>query len=240
MSVATPTLPLQRILRFRSGDFITADEIEPEGQYAVYGGNGLRGFTDRFNTIGPMVLVGRQGAHCGNVHIAPAECWVSEHALRCFPQKAYSVDFIRYALETLGLNRYSVSAAQPGLSTDNLKPLLVPFPPVEAQKRIAVFLNEKTVQIDGLIAKKQALLERLAEKRQAIISQAVTKGLNSAAPMKDSGINWLGLIPAHWKVKRVKYIAKLESGHTPDKKIEAYWEDGDIPWVSLNESSNQR
>ncbi|MHC9419876.1 restriction endonuclease subunit S domain-containing protein [Sphingomonas citri] len=105
------------------------------------------------------------------------------------------------------------------------------WPPLETQRRIAAFLDEKTAQIDALIAKKQALLERLAEKRQAIITQAVTKGLNPAASLRDSGIDWLGQIPAHWKVKRVKHVAKLESGHTPDKKIEAYWDHGDIPWV---------
>ena len=95
------------------------------------------------------------------------------------------------------------------------------WPPLETQRRIAAFLDEKTAQIDALIVRKQALLARLAEKRQAIITQAVTKGLNPAAPLKDSGIDWLGQIPAHWEVKRVKHIAKLESGHTPDKKIEA-------------------
>jgi len=116
----------------------------------------------------------------------------------------------------------------------------LPLPPLETQRRICAFLDDKTAQIDALIARKQALLERLAEKRQAIITHAVTKGLNPAAAMKDSGIGWLGQIPAHWEVKRVKQIAKLESGHTPDKKVEAYWDDGDIPWVSLNDTAEIR
>lgn len=196
-------------MRLKSGDFITADEIEAEGAYPVYGGNGLRGYTDRWNTEGPIALVGRQGAHCGNVHVAADKCWVSEHAFRCFPEKSYSVAFIRFALETLSLNQYSVSAAQPGLSTDNLKSLPVPFPPLETQKRIAAFLDEKTTQIDTLIARKQALLARLAEKRQAIITQAVTKGLNPAAPLKDSGIDWLGQIPAHWEIMPLKRLVSI-------------------------------
>lgn len=86
------------------------------------------------------------------------------------------------------------------------------LPPLETQKRIAAFLDEKTTQIDGLIAKKRALLERLAEKRQAIITQAVTKGLNSAAPMKDSGIDWLGEIPAHWGLVPLKWQCVIKSG----------------------------
>jgi type I restriction enzyme S subunit len=107
---------------------------------------------------------------------------------------------------------------------------------VEAQRRIATFLDDKTSRIDALIARKRMLLERLAEKRQALITRAVTKGLSSDVPKKPSGIDWLGEIPAHWVVLPVKRIAELESGHTPDRKIDAYWEDCDIPWVSLNDT----
>jgi type I restriction enzyme S subunit len=81
------------------------------------------------------------------------------------------------------------------------------WPPLKIQHRIAVFLDEKTAQIDGLIGQKRTLLDRLAEKRQAIITQAVTKGLDSGVPMKDSRIDWLGQIPSHWAVKRLKYIS---------------------------------
>lgn len=90
----------------------------------------------------------------------------------------------------------------------------VKLPPLETQKRIAAFLNQKTAQIDGLIEKKRAMLNRLAEKRQAIITQAVTKGLNPAAPMKDSGIDGLGKIPAHWKVIALnKVTTKITNGY---------------------------
>jgi type I restriction enzyme S subunit len=82
----------------------------------------------------------------------------------------------------------------------------LPLPPLETQKRIAAFLDEKTAQTDALIAKKRALLDRLAEKRQAIITQAVTKGLNPAAAMKDSGIDWLGQVPGHWDVWPLKRV----------------------------------
>jgi type I restriction enzyme S subunit len=79
-------------------------------------------------------------------------------------------------------------------------------------------------------------MELLKEKRQAVISHAVTRGLNPAAPLKPSGIEWLGDVPEHWKVSKMKWVARMESGHTPDKKIPAYWENGDIPWVSLNDT----
>ncbi|MCF8004209.1 MAG: restriction endonuclease subunit S [Chromatiaceae bacterium] len=224
-------LALNRIVRMRSGDFISNDDIEPEGAHSVYGGNGFRGFTNQFNTIGPIVLVGRQGAHCGNVHFVEGEVWVSEHALRCLPEKEMDARWLAYALQDMHLNQYSVSAAQPGLSVDNLKHLRTAFPPLETQHRIARFLDEKTARIDGLIEKKRALLERLAEKRQALITRSVTKGLNPDAPMKPSGIDWLGDIPAHWDVKRFRFTARLISGSTPTTTVPEYW-DGEIPWIS--------
>lgn len=103
----------------------------------------------------------------------------------------------------------SVGVSYPAINASQLVELSIPLPPLETQKRIAAFLDEKTARIDALIAKKQALLDRLAEKRQATITQAVTKGLNPAAAMKDSGIDWLGQIPAHWEVWPLKrYLAQ--------------------------------
>lgn len=89
-----------------------------------------------------------------------------------------------------------------------LKDWRAPLPPLETQRRIARFLDEKTAQIDGLIEKKRALLDRLAEKRQALITRAVTKGLNPDAPMRPSGIDWLGDIPAHWEVLQLKRVLR--------------------------------
>jgi type I restriction enzyme S subunit len=75
----------------------------------------------------------------------------------------------------------------------------VPVPPFHEQPLIATFLDRETAKIDALIAEQQRLIELLQEKRQAVISQAVTKGLNPDAPMKDSGVEWLGEVPAHWR-----------------------------------------
>ena len=109
------------------------------------------------------------------------------------------------------------------------------YPPQAEQVSIAAFLDHETARIDALVEEQQRLIELLKEKRQAVISHAVTKGLNPDVPMKDSGVEWLGEVPAHWEVCRVKHAAKLESGHTPSKDRAEYW-DGDIPWVSLNDS----
>ncbi|RZI60261.1 MAG: restriction endonuclease subunit S [Pseudomonas sp.] len=122
------------------------------------------------------------------------------------------------------------------ISGDELSRFSVPLPPLKEQTQIARFLDHETARIDALIKEQQRLIELLKEKRQAVISHAVTKGLDPTVPMKDSGVEWLGEVPAHWDVARVKNIAKLESGHTPSKEFPEYWEGGDIPWVSLNDS----
>ena len=90
-------------------------------------------------------------------------------------------------------------------------PFLVP--PLEEQRTIAAFLDYETARIDQLIAKQQQLIELLKEKRQAVISHAVTKGLNPNAPMKDSGVEWLGQVPEHWVVKRLRHLGKVIGGY---------------------------
>jgi type I restriction enzyme S subunit len=112
----------------------------------------------------------------------------------------------------------------------------IAVPSAREQADVVHFLDRETAKIDALIAEQQRLIELLQYKRKAVISHAVTKGLNPDAPMKDSGVEWLGEVPEHWRIKRIKHTARMESGHTPDRKIEAYWINCDIPWVSLNDT----
>lgn len=106
------------------------------------------------------------------------------------------------------------------------------LPSIEEQQTITAFLDRETGKIDALIAEQQRLVELLAEKRQVVISHAVTKGLNPNAKMKDSGIAWLGEVPEHWEVSRIKYVAKIGNGSTPSRDNLDYWTDGDYPWLN--------
>ncbi len=119
-----------------------------------------------------------------------------------------------------------------------LKDWRAPLPPLETQRWIARFLNDKMARINALIEKRQALLERLSEKRQALITRAVTKGLKSDVPMKPSGIDWLNEIPAHWEVKRLRHVARLISGSTPTTGVAEYW-NGEIPWISPKDMKSE-
>jgi len=211
---------IQYISRLKSGESITSNQIEKDGNFPVFGGNGLRGYYDSYTHDGDYVLIGRQGALCGNINYASGRFWASEHAVVVHNTTNLNVLWLGEILRTMNLGQYSTSAAQPGISVENIGRLKLPFPPLEEQETIARFLDYKTRQIDALIAKKEALLEKLEEKRSALISHAVTKGLDRSVPMKDSGVEWLGEIPEHWKsVRLTKYLQSLVDyrGKTPEK-----------------------
>jgi type I restriction enzyme S subunit len=120
-----------------------------------------------------------------------------------------------------------------GLNSTIVKSLLIALPSTKEQEVITYFLNYKTTQIDDLIDKKQRLIELLKEQRAAMINRAVTKGLNPNAPMKDSGIEWLGKIPEHWEIKKLKYVTlSVQTGSTPPSGREEYYIPGEVDWFT--------
>lgn len=209
-------MKLQHMVRMKSGSSITSLDMDDEGEYPVFGGNGNRGRYTSYTHDGSYVLIGRQGAECGNINYARGKFWASEHAVVASLDRELEYRWLGETLRAMNLNQYSQSAAQPGLSVEAIGRLKLPFPPVAEQKQIAAFLDWKTGQIDALIAKKQELQEKLKEKRLAVITLAVTKGLNLAAPLRDSGIPWLGQVPEHWEVKRLRFATgRIEQGWSP-------------------------
>lgn len=118
------------------------------------------------------------------------------------------------------------------LYTDDFFRIESILPPIEEQTAIAAFLDDKTAKIDLAIAQKEKMIALLKERKQIIIQNAVTKGLNPNAKMKDSGVEWIGEIPEGWEVKKIKYLIKNSySGGTPSTDIIDFW-NGGIPWVS--------
>ncbi|TDP28443.1 type I restriction enzyme S subunit [Idiomarina aquatica] len=144
-----------------------------------------------------------------------------------------------YWLSTIDFGEHVNPGAVPSLSEAYQSILPLPVPPLEEQIAIARFLDHKTAQIDALIAKKQSLLDKLAEQRGSLISQAVTKGLNDAVPMKKSDVAWLGEIPRHWETKRLRFLMTMSGGLTPRTSEPRYW-GGDIPWVSPKDMKSER
>jgi type I restriction enzyme, S subunit len=129
----------------------------------------------------------------------------------------------------------SVEATRGRFSLGDFKSIKFSVPPLEEQRAIARFLDYKTTQIDTLIAKKETLLKKLAEKRTALISQAVTKGCDRAVPMKDSGIEWLGEIPAHWDILPLRRLLSEDTQNGLYKSKEYFKEDG-IPFIQMGEA----
>ena len=197
------TLKIKYIADLKSGDSLTSEAISDDAEYPVYGGNGFRGYTTKYTHEGVHPLIGRQGALCGNINYANGKFWASEHAVIVTPLKEANPFWLGELLRSMNLGQYSISAAQPGLAVDNIKNLAIPHPSITEQNQIAAFLNRETAKIDQLIAKQQQLIELLKEKRQAVISHAVTKGLNPNVKMKPSGVEWLGDVPEHWEIKRI-------------------------------------
>lgn len=155
----------------------------------------------------------------------------SRFALRVFENKPFQ----KY-LSTFGNGILEHRAA---IGWDDIKGAYVAVPPTSEQLCILSFLDHETAKIDTLIEQQQQLIQLLKEKRQAVISHAVTKGLNPDAPMKDSGVEWLGEVPAHWKLPKIKWFCKTESGGTPNTgKYEEFYLDGEVPWIRTTDLNN--
>jgi type I restriction enzyme S subunit len=130
----------------------------------------------------------------------------------------------------------SVGVSYPAINASDLVNIKTPEPSLPEQEKIAAFLDHETAKIDALIEKQQRLIELLKEKRQAVISHAVTKGLNPNAPMKDSGVEWLGEVPAHWALKNYRYATQIyrgKFGHRPRNDPAFY--DGIYPFIQTGD-----
>ena len=165
---------------------------------------------------------------------------VSSGELLCLrPSHAVEPRFLFHVLVSKGfidtINAETFGAKMPRADWEIVGHQPLPLAPLDTQRRIARFLDEKTARIDGLVEKKRALLERLAEKRQALITRAVTKGLNPDAPMKPSGIDWLGDIPVHWEVKRLRFLLNGGTLNGLYKTKEEFDPEG-IPFVQMGEA----
>ena len=165
---------LKTLCSMKSGDGITAESIDPIGEYPVYGGNGLRGYTSAYTHDGAFVLIGRQGALCGNIHIARSKFWASEHAVVATLAAPHIVEWFAAILDVMNLNQYSISAAQPGLSVERVLNLSLPVPPFAEQAAIACHIDKATSDIDVATVNAQRQIDLLREYRTRLIADVVT------------------------------------------------------------------
>lgn len=164
---------LKTLVEMKSGENITAENIYQTGEYPVYGGNGLRGFTRTFTNKGNFVLIGRQGALCGNINYAFGKFYASEHAVVVYPKVDLDYFWLGETLRMMNLNQYSMAAAQPGLAINNIRVLPIPYPPLKEQKRIVEHIKTETHTLDLAISKAEREIELIKEYREAMIAEAV-------------------------------------------------------------------
>ena len=169
---------LKTLCTMKSGDGITAESIDPVGHYPVYGGNGVRGFASNYTHDGEFALIGRQGALCGNVHIARGQFWASEHAVVTSLRSGYILGWFGPMLEVMNLNQYSIAAAQPGLAVERILNLWVAVPPVDEQVRIAKNIGSTSATVDAAITRASSQIELVQEYRTRLISDVVTGKLD--------------------------------------------------------------
>ena len=164
------------------------------------------------------------------------ECFFQKaiHRLRPITQKdepRFFRYFMRMAVDRGDFTLSSASTIQ-HLTAEKLRVVRYPAPPRETQRAIADYLDRETARLDALVAAKERVLDLLAEKHQSLITRAVTRGLDTSAPLRDSGIPWLGEIPAHWEIWKIGHTASVGNGSTPSRSNPAYWSDGTIPWLN--------
>lgn len=155
---------------FKSGFGITSEYISEEGEFPVYGGNGLRGFTKDFTHEGDYLLIGRQGALCGNIQMVSGKSYISEHAIAVQTNEENDLKFLAYKLEFKNLNRLSESSAQPGLSVEKLVRIKLDFPPLPEQQAIAQVLGT----IDQAIQTTERLIAQKELRKKWLMQQLLT------------------------------------------------------------------
>lgn len=207
-----------------------------QGDIPYWGANGIVDHVDKWLFDEPLVLLGEDGAPFFDrlkqvAFPVEGKVWVNNHAHVLRPAKDVLPELLAHMLNATDYRGFIDGSTRDKLTQGDMSDIPIVLPPVSEQRAIADFLDRETGRIDALIEKKRRLIELLEEKRSALISHAVTKGLDPDAPMKDSGIDWLGQIPAHWSRRKFRYLFHMTSGGTPSKNSADLWR-GTIPWVS--------
>ncbi|GHU99399.1 restriction endonuclease S subunit [Spirochaetia bacterium] len=178
-----------------------------------------------------FIVIAMYGASVGNCSISHIDAYVNQACCCIKPSENMNLSYLFYFLEISKeeMLRKSIGGAQPNISQMIIKNLFVLNPPLSEQQAIALFLDERCEKIDGIIADMEQQIEVLKQYKTSLITKTVTKGLDKSVPMKDSSIKWIGKMPKHWGIKRLKYILKTplqyganETGEDFDASLPRY------------------
>jgi type I restriction enzyme S subunit len=195
--------------------------IEQSEGYPVIGSGGVFAYASDFIYEGESILLGRKGT-IDKPRYVNGPFWTVDTMYWSKIRPSISGRFTYFVALTISFDYYSTNTALPSMTKGVLNAHSVLRPPLAEQTQIAAFLDRETAKIDELVAEQRRLIELLKEKRQAVISHAVTKGLNPNAPTKPSGIQWLGDVPEHWGIIPLKQLCSLikDGTHLPPPRVE--------------------
>lgn len=210
---------LKHLLRIRGGQDHKAVESEDPTDIPVIGSGGPFTYANDYLYKGESVLLGRKGTIDKPLYVN-GKFWTVDTMFYTEVQKGSNGRYAYYLATTIPFSLYSTNTALPSMSQFDLANHVFPIPLKNEQTQIARFLDHETAKIDALIREQERLIALLQEKRQAVISHAVTKGLDPNVPMKDSGVEWLGEVPEHWIVGKLRWYATIQGGIAKGKDYE--------------------
>lgn len=206
------------------------------GAIPVYGSNGPVGMHSSANTLAPCIVVGRKGSF-GKVHYSDSPVFAIDTTYYVDKTVTSSnLAWLAHVLDWARLDEVSRDSAVPGLSRDDAYNRQLPFPPLAEQAAIVRYLDYVDRRVQRYVAAKRKLIALLEEERQAVIHQAVTRGLDPNVPLKPSGIEWLGDIPAHWELRQLKQVSGIFRGkftHRPRNDPSLYG--GPYPFIQTGD-----
>lgn len=160
-------------------------------------------------------MIGRKGATLHIPHYIEGRYWNVDTAFDVKPQEDFSLRYYYYLACVFDYNYYISQTTLPGMTQTNYNNMKLPCPSLDEQSAIAAYLDTQCAKIDEIIAQAKASIEDYKQWKASIIYEAVTKGLNPNVEMKDSGIEWVGNVPAHWLLKKAKYCVFITNGSDP-------------------------
>ena len=217
-----------------------------QGPFPYWGANSIVDYVDQWLFDEELVLLGEDGAPFFDrsrpvAFRVTGKFWVNNHAHVLRAQTSIHPEFLAYALNCVDYRSFIDGSTRDKLTQGDMREIPLQCPEVHEQRAIAAFLNRETAKIDALVAKKERLIELLQEKRTALITSAVTRGLDPTVPMKESGVEWLGEIPAHWNTEKVKSLFERtkRKGFSELTVLSVYREYGVIEKSSRDDNFNR-